>query len=428
MRGDHSTLPAGLEGACEAWELGGDLAPLGRWIAAALDDDGSPGRLAVEDWGPCLDRLRRAEGARAGWPDELRARIAGLGRWLVHASRPDGSTAFGPTGRDRARIARLREAAARAPDPGLATVVRRWFPTPPAAPPPSARAGSRSRARATAGAEAAPPLPAIADDDRVLAILRPDWTATGDWLAVDHRAPGDPARIEVAGEGRPWLRGPWTSTGPGAVGKVGAASPTSWTSGAYADALEWTFRAGSTRITRTAVLLRYRGVAILGQQEDGPPSPSGFRVGLAPNVTAGLIPGSRAWSLARGKATARLIPLALPAMATTSAQGALEVEDGAAVLRGESAGRRRWLPLVVAWGKGLGTWRAVTVTERSKPCPPEVAFGARIAGGLGRDGLLIYRSLAKPALRAVLGHQTRARFLVGRFTPEGNVVPLVSLD
>ena len=65
---------------------------------------------------------------------------------------------------------------------------------------------------------------------------------------------------------------------------------------------------------------------------------------------------------------------------------------------------------------------------RSKTCPPSVAFGARLAWGPGEDGLLIYRSLAKPALRAVLGHQTRARFLVGRFTPDGDVVPLLSLD
>jgi hypothetical protein len=41
---------------------------------------------------------------------------------------------------------------------------------------------------------------------------------------------------------------------------------------------------------------------------------------------------------------------------------------------------------------------------------------------------LIYRSLAPPALRSFLGHQSRARFLVALFTPEGNVVPIVKVD
>jgi hypothetical protein len=73
-------------------------------------------------------------------------------------------------------------------------------------------------------------------------------------------------------------------------------------------------------------------------------------------------------------------------------------------------------------------WRTLTVTEKSQACPPDVAFGARISWGVGQEGLLIYRSLARPALRAVLGHQTKARFLIGRFTEDGDVEPLLTLD
>ena len=47
----------------------------------------------------------------------------------------------------------------------------------------------------------------------------------------------------------------------------------------------------------------------------------------------------------------------------------------------------------------------------------------------GRDEtLVVYRSLARPGLRAFLGHQTRARFLVGLFTAEGEVEPLVKVE
>jgi hypothetical protein len=41
---------------------------------------------------------------------------------------------------------------------------------------------------------------------------------------------------------------------------------------------------------------------------------------------------------------------------------------------------------------------------------------------------LIYRSLAPPALRAFLGHQTKARFLVALFNGDGTVTPILALD
>ena len=44
------------------------------------------------------------------------------------------------------------------------------------------------------------------------------------------------------------------------------------------------------------------------------------------------------------------------------------------------------------------------------------------------ESLIIYRSLARPALRAFLGHQTEARFLVGLFTREGDVHPLLTVE
>ena len=73
------------------------------------------------------------------------------------------------------------------------------------------------------------------------------------------------------------------------------------------------------------------------------------------------------------------------------------------------------------------TWTTLTVAERSRPCAPGVAFAARVAWGRGEQ-LVIYRSLARPALRSFLGHQTTARFLIGEFTRGGEVVPLLKID
>ena len=69
----------------------------------------------------------------------------------------------------------------------------------------------------------------------------------------------------------------------------------------------------------------------------------------------------------------------------------------------------------------------LTVSERSKICRPGAAFAARIGWGLG-DGLVVYRSLTRAAPRAFLGHQTSSRFLIGQFSAEGHVIPLLSID
>ena len=65
------------------------------------------------------------------------------------------------------------------------------------------------------------------------------------------------------------------------------------------------------------------------------------------------------------------------------------------------------------------------MAENSAACPPGAAFAARVGWGAGREGLLVYRSLGPAALRSVLGHQTRARFLVAGFTPTGEVRPWI---
>jgi hypothetical protein len=58
---------------------------------------------------------------------------------------------------------------------------------------------------------------------------------------------------------------------------------------------------------------------------------------------------------------------------------------------------------------------------------PDEAFAVRVSWGRD-DTLVIYRSLTPPARRAFLGHLTTARFLVGKFTSEGIVEPILSVE
>jgi hypothetical protein len=89
------------------------------------------------------------------------------------------------------------------------------------------------------------------------------------------------------------------------------------------------------------------------------------------------------------------------------------------------------MPILVSWdavrNRKPVQWRVLTVSEKSRVCPPNVAFAARARWGRG-ETLVVYRSLASPGLRAFLGHQTRARFLIGSFSTDGEVTPLVSLE
>ena len=69
----------------------------------------------------------------------------------------------------------------------------------------------------------------------------------------------------------------------------------------------------------------------------------------------------------------------------------------------------------------------MTVSERGKAVAPDRAFAVRVSWGRARD----VRHLSQPRpsrLRAFLGYRTHARFLIGLFTPDGNVTPIVKID
>ena len=101
------------------------------------------------------------------------------------------------------------------------------------------------------------------------------------------------------------------------------------------------------------------------------------------------------------------------------------------MLSQQSWGARTWLPIVVSWEPARRRqpldWRSLTVTEQARTCKPEEAFAVRVRWGRD-ETIVLYRSLAKPALRSFLGYQTRARFLIGTFSHDGVLTPIVSLD
>jgi hypothetical protein len=183
-------------------------------------------------------------------------------------------------------------------------------------------------------------------------------------------------------------------------------------------------------VIRSALLLRGRRMALLSEEVHGPNAEWDTRaLDVAPGVQVTDRPGSPVVQLKAGRAPrADVVPFGL---SSTGGAGRLQVESGRLILAQDTPSRRAWVPLLVCWDgernrRGV-SWRPLTITERSRVCGPDVACAFRVAWGHG-ESLVIYRSLTRSDLRALLGFQTSARFLVGLFSTAGRLTPLVTIE
>jgi hypothetical protein len=360
--------------------------------------------------------LAEAKRRRKDWPVGCADRITGLVLAALRFARPDGTpgTHFAEPGRDLTLARTSAEWADWYRGTDIAWVLRTWF-------------SPEKKVQAPL------PLPAWASSDRVLAILRADWREDGDFLAVDHRDGRSPCRFELFGEGRPWLGPEWSSAE--AVEATSRPKPRTWMTGARADLAEWSYRVGETRITRSALLLRGRRLALVSvlaerRSSSGPGLP--VRLSLPPTVAAAPMEDCRGVRLtaAKTRGSAQVLPIGLPCRDYPTDRGRFQVEGRELVLN-QALRRRGWLPLLVSWDptrhrKSL-QWRVLTVSERLRAARPDRAFAARVSWGRD-ETYVIYRSLGTPVPRAFLGHQTRARFLFAQFTRDGEVKPILTVD
>ena len=68
----------------------------------------------------------------------------------------------------------------------------------------------------------------------------------------------------------------------------------------------------------------------------------------------------------------------------------------------------------------------LTVAEAGQIQPADAAVGYRLA--LGKQQWLVYRSLAKPGNRTLLGHNLSTEMLVARFQDDGQVQSLIEIE
>ncbi len=389
----------GLDRVLWEWAKGGSEEPIAAWLGRELDASGGPRRLSITEWVVCAHLAANARKRRHDWSAQTDDAVIDLINAAARFHLPDDRILTQPLSGENDRI------------DGLSMLPSRL-----------GRLGVPRRAVCEGWASSG----------RVLACLGEPTKAA---LAVAQGgADAEPRTIDFTLAGQSWLGPRWTvakATDAQARGK-----PKTGLTEAAAGFHEWRSRDPHATVSCTIALFQGLGLAVIAafvEVSDQHPELS-MRIAIPEGVSTTPIPGVRGLQLdarTAKPASVQLLPVGLPSGDYPTERGRLVALGNEVVLAHARAGKKGWLPLVVSWnarrrGKPV-TWRSLTITEKGKHVPPERASAARITWGRD-ETYLLYRSHAKPALRAFLGHCTTTRFLFAKFDKDGTVTPIFKLD
>ena len=219
----------------------------------------------------------------------------------------------------------------------------------------------------------------------ILGCLRDGWKFPTTSLRIDQSAGGASTALELQVESRDWL-GPLWSLGPNSSSEP-AVSVARWrerTSSSTSDLLEWSFRIGTTRIIRTALLLKEYKLALLADQVDGPANQTWTsQIDVGRLVRAETDTENRGLNLQHtGQSSLCIWPLALPSLPYVTERGQFRLDGSQLKLEQQTQIRRTWMPLLLSWDPARNRkpvhWRHLTVSESFKKCKPETAFAVRV--------------------------------------------------
>lgn len=132
----------------------------------------------------------------------------------------------------------------------------------------------------------------------------------------------------------------------------------------------------------------------------------------------------------KGRPLASLLPLALPEWRIEARVGELTSAPGRLTLTHRALARRisspLWIDLRAKRATKPRTWRQLTVAQSLEKVGRDVAVGYRIQTASSQ--WLVYRALDRPANRTVLGQNTAAETLIGRFLRSGEFDTMVEVD
>lgn len=277
--------------------------------------------------------------------------------------------------------------------------------------------------------------PSLQSDWAELACLRNNWLMGADSCIVTHHQ--SPPQICLTAFERGLLDGSWSSEvrlDGDAVSLDGEWTCVCWFSDHDADYLELQLEAAAATVSRQVMLSRTDHWVFLSEAVIVPHAGQlelATHLPLAADVDAEAARWTRDVRLSQRKLKAAVYPLALDQQRVQNAHGTLDVGPAELILRQQAHGTAVFAPLVIDWSpdrrRARAIWRRLTVAEDGRILGPETASGFRLQ--IGRHQWLYYRSLkAGETGRTVLGHHTLHETVIGEFTAQGTVEPLVMVE
>lgn len=269
-----------------------------------------------------------------------------------------------------------------------------------------------------------------------VAVMRAGWEPSDAVVVVDFASPE--LRLEVWSGTQKLLGGTWdweTTVNGKRLEAVGAWEETCWFTDKDADFLELSIDlADGARLERQILLAREDRILLLADYvlESGNANirhcsrlPLGDAIRFQPEDE------TREGFLTADKPIARVLPLALPEWRTDPRLGQLTTNEGWLQLEQERSGKNLACPLLLDLHRPRGrkpcTWRQLTVAESLEILPQDVAVGYRAQ--CGKQQWLVYRSLAPPSNRTLLGQNLASEFLAARFLAHaGEIDELVEIE
>jgi hypothetical protein len=279
-------------------------------------------------------------------------------------------------------------------------------------------------------------LPSFHNEAEREALLRNHAGAQADRIVVLY---GDAVPVfELSGRGRSFFNGVWEAavTLDGRVVPLaGAWEQVCWHADEEIDYLELRCRIEpDVCVERQFILPRQGHFAVLADSivtTEARQIDYRARFSPAPKVRCRSDRLTRECRLTAETSVARLFPLSLPQERVKSASGALIARGRDVELTQSGAGNALFVPLFIGWdpklSRAAADWSRLTVGEVRSALPASAAAGFRLR--LGRKQWVVYRSLAASGhARSILGYHTHHETVVGEFTADGTVKPLVEIE
>ncbi|MBI3837069.1 MAG: hypothetical protein HY288_03940 [Planctomycetia bacterium] len=280
------------------------------------------------------------------------------------------------------------------------------------------------------------PSPAFQDEWAGLAMLRPDWSRKAPRLTVSYG--GQRVATELSVDSRCLWSGIWkldVRFNGRPLERVANWEQTCWVSDDEVDYLELEMRLSEEVTVQRHMLLGrndrfvFLADAVLGIQQ----GTIEYRGTLPSSGHSSFDPEreTREGSLLVGpRPRARVLPLALNEWRTGASRGNLQASHDGLELTQGAEGQCLFAPLFIDLDASRlnkeVTWRQLTVAQQREITPSDVAVGYRAQ--VGKSQWLVYRSLATPDIRTVLGKNLMTEFLVGHFQTDGHVKTLLEIE